>query len=252
MKSKILALLLWAIAAVPVQATDVEVMPISKVVSLSSHVCWATVESATARWAEGHREIETVLHLVDSSFLKGDGPAVFDLVVPGGTLGEWTMKVEGAPQFREGERWMFFLLPEWRTHPCAGMWQGAYRAAESDGGMIVRGGVVGGDREVGGLDDHGHPRAPADGEAPLSVAEWTKIVSEACALDAVGRPVAEPAQGQGAAISTRVWPSHRATPMRDNQGRPLNASARAAATGASRGRATPVPAVPMPREEMQH
>lgn len=249
MRALLQAIVLLLCAALPAQATDVEVMPLSKVVSLSGSVAWGTIESTTARWADGHHEIETVLHLVDVEFIKGQGPETWDLVVPGGTLDGWTMRVQGAPEFDAGQRWMFFLLPEWKTHPCVGIWQGAYRAVGRPGAAAVLGGVVGGNRAVGGIDAQGLPRAPAEGEVPLSPEAWTQIVRKACEAEAQSKVIQPHDGGAPAPISTRVWPSHRATAMKDKDGRPLNGAAKSVPPGTPRRDAAPSPAMPMPREE---
>ncbi|MDA1008735.1 MAG: hypothetical protein O2800_07020 [Planctomycetota bacterium] len=61
---------------------------------------------------------------------------------------------------REVERWMFFLLPEWRVHPCVGIWQGAFRFEETSTGTFVLGfwglpnsnADIDGDGQVSGSD----------------------------------------------------------------------------------------------------
>jgi len=49
------------------------------------------------------------------------------LTVPGGRMGEWEMRIAGAPVFEPGQRWVLFLLPSYRTFPVVGIWQGAFR-----------------------------------------------------------------------------------------------------------------------------
>ena len=50
-------LALWSTS--PAIATSVKPMSMREIADHSAHVCWATVESTTSRWSQGHRAIET-------------------------------------------------------------------------------------------------------------------------------------------------------------------------------------------------
>src|SRR5947208_880718 len=57
------------------------------------------VVNVDARWAEGHRAVETVVTLEPETYLKGAlGPSI-EVVVPGGLLGRYRSIVVGAPTF---------------------------------------------------------------------------------------------------------------------------------------------------------
>ncbi len=130
----------FALCAAPrLEATSVKPMSMREIADLSAQVCWATVTSTTPRWSNDHRAIETVVQLTDVEFLKGNGPQQFEWIIPGGTMDGMTMQLAGAPSFVAGERWMLCLLPQWKTHPCTGIWQGAFRVEQGEHGPIVRG-----------------------------------------------------------------------------------------------------------------
>lgn len=201
---------------------------------------WATVESIAPRWADGHHEIESVVRLVSVEYVKGEGPESVDLVMPGGTLDGFTMKIEGAPELHAGERWMLFLLPEWRTHPCVGIWQGAFQEVPTPQGRVV----VGTGGLVTGLGANGHVKFGAATDRGLTAAQWNEIVAPMCAA---ARSEATATKTTPTTLGTRVWTSHTATPMRDADGRPLNAPARRADPSARRPSTPPLVAQPRPR-----
>ena len=244
-------------------ATSVKHMSMREIADLSSQVCWATIESSTPRWSEGRRAVETVFHVVDAEFMKGSGPRAFDWVVPGGTIDGITMSIAGAPTFAVGERWMLCLLPSWKTHPCAGIWQGAFRVEESTRGPIVRGasGVVTGlsaDTSVTFLHTQAQHVCTVDAcstphaanlaltlpNAPISLAEWNALLQPL--LDASAR-VEQPV---GSVVGARVWTSESAVAFRTDAQQRANSPAKQAPPGARRGaiKVKPVPSAATTRE----
>ncbi len=242
----LLAILVAAITPVA-SATSVRPMPMAEICSLSGHVCWATVESITPRWADGHHEIESVVRLSGIQYLKGDGPSTAEWIIPGGTLDGFTMAVEGAPSFAVGERWMLFLLPQWRVHPCAGIWQGAFQEIATPQGRII----VGSAGMVTGLGADGHTKYGASTDRGVTAAEWNAIIAPLCV--AASPNAAATSVKARADVTTlgplgdRVWVSHIATPMRGTDGTPLNAPARRAQPGLQRPDAKLTEATPRPR-----
>ena len=230
-----------------VEATSVKQMSMREIADLSAQVCWATVESSTPRWSEGRRAIETVLHLQGVEFLKGDGAQEFDWVVPGGTIDGITMSIAGAPTFLVGERWMLCLLPSWKTHPCAGIWQGAFRVEESTRGPIVRGamGVVTGlsaETFVAYMQSsaqhlctpatctQAHPAqlTMAMPSAPISVDDFNALLQPILKASAlVPLPL-------DSIVGARVWTTSHAVPFRVDAVTPANPPAKRAAAGARR------------------
>lgn len=208
-------------------ATSVKTFTLRETVDLSAQVCVASIESVTSRWAKGHHEIESVVVLRDVDFLKGSGPRTIEWVIPGGTIDGVTMKIAGAPEFAAGERWMLFLLPQWKTHPCAGIWQGAFRLESGSSGPIVRGslGIVAGIDASGFVSYVGaEPAQRGDAccqdavsneensQPPLSAQEFTALVG-----DAIGKS-APIALADGAVIGPRVWPTKKAVAPREFAG----------------------------------
>lgn len=85
-----------------------------------------------------HPGIRSRIVLEDVRMLKGEpanGSSTLELIVPGGTVGEYTLRVCGAPEFTVGDEWVLFLLPNYRTHPVVGISQGAFRVEKDDAGV---------------------------------------------------------------------------------------------------------------------
>jgi hypothetical protein len=95
------------------------------------------VAAVRSYWADEPRQIVSEVTFEQVECLKGeraDSGDAFTLVVPGGQVEDMQMRVCCAPSFEVGEKWLLFLLPEYRTFPTAGMWQGAFRIeADADG-----------------------------------------------------------------------------------------------------------------------
>jgi len=219
-------LALWSTS--PAIATSVKPMSMREIADHSAQVCWATVESTTSRWSKGHRAIETVIHLRDVQYLKGSGEREFDWVVPGGSIDGFTMRLAGAPVFAVGERWMLCLLPEWKTHPCAGIWQGAFRAEQGATETVVRSA----DGMVSGLHPDSFVRCAMSStkhtcfedackgahvpvvshttpEPSITVEEWNALLQPI--LDAS----ASHTQPKGSVVGTRIITTQRAVPFQN-------------------------------------
>lgn len=111
----------------------------------SAEVLVGKVVSAESRWVDGPgSSIETELTLagLDDAFsgpevLKGaEAAGVRTVVIPGGTVGETTMRLCCGPLLGEGDRAVLFLHAEWRTYPAVGMAQGVYRLVEDGAGEL--------------------------------------------------------------------------------------------------------------------
>lgn len=131
------ALALLAGTDSPVQAGTVMPMSLETLADLSGQVIVGRVAAVRSYWAENPRQIVSEVILEQVEYLKGeraDSGETFRLIVPGGRVGEMQMRICGAPSFEAGEDWLLCLLPEYRTFPTAGMWQGAFRIeADADG-----------------------------------------------------------------------------------------------------------------------
>jgi hypothetical protein len=172
------ALLLASAAGCFAQAGGVEPMTLATLADHAGQVLVGTVRSSRSYWAEDPRRIETELLFHDVRFLKGRLPesgTEFRLVVPGGRIDEWELRVGCTPQFGVGERWLLFLLPTYKTYPVVGLHQGAFRVvADADGMERI---YAPGGQPVTGIDAddlvqcgmtsrmHGHAAGPAGATA---------------------------------------------------------------------------------------
>jgi len=84
-------------------------------------------------WNEAHNRIWTTLKIQVSEYIKGTGSSVITFRVPGGTVGDTTLYVSDAPQWKEGEEVLLFLNPG-NYYPVVGWFQGKYRI---EGNMAV-------------------------------------------------------------------------------------------------------------------
>lgn len=243
--------------SVRVEATSVKPMSMREIADLSAQVCWATVASTSSRWASDRHEIETVVQLCEVAYLKGSGPSAFEWIVPGGTMNGMTMQLAGAPSFVAGERWMLCLLPSWKTHPCAGIWQGAFRLEQGKDGAVVRGagGLVTGlnpDSSVRyARSQRTHTCSSAACAQPHRADLSTRAVDPAMTSEAwnaalqpiLGASTPRPLP-EGLVVAPRIWIDSRAVPFQTSSGRPLNAPAKVARTGATRPKWKLLPASP--------
>jgi len=120
--------MLSAVTAV-VRGGQIEEMSIARMADLAGQVIVGQVAQSRSYWAEDPRRIETEITFTRTEFAKGAHPGAgesFNMVVPGGTVDDWTLRVAGAPEFAVGETWMLFVLPSYKTHPVVGVFRGAF------------------------------------------------------------------------------------------------------------------------------
>ncbi len=123
----VLAALLGAAAG---HATTVVPMSLATLADHAGQVLLGEVVAVRSYWADNPRRIETEVRLTGVEYLKGalpDSRPEFTLIVPGGTVGTVTARIGCAPEFALGDRWLLFLLPEYRVFPTVGVGQGAFR-----------------------------------------------------------------------------------------------------------------------------
>ena len=131
-------LILGTLAATAAHATTVTPMNVDRLSDLAGQVIVGNVAAVNSYWASDPIRIETEVIFDDVSFLKGelpDAPPGFALVVPGGTVGDFTMRIAGAPTFRVGEKRLLFLLPTYKTFPAVGVDQGAFSIRPDQSGV---------------------------------------------------------------------------------------------------------------------
>ncbi|MCB9855143.1 MAG: hypothetical protein H6818_05595 [Phycisphaerales bacterium] len=147
-------------------------MSVATMADYSAQVIVAEIGEMTPRWADNPRRIETTVELLNIEYLKGgyDGaPLQRTLVVPGGCIGEKQLRICCAPEFQTGQRWLLFLLPEYKTFPTVGIGQGAFRIVTDQTGaahVFQHGGLP-----VSGMNDESwieyavQPQAHVHGQA---------------------------------------------------------------------------------------
>ena len=114
--------------------TSVVRLTLRDIADHSGQILKGEITAIDSYWTEefGPRTIETKVTLEHVSYFKGQRSRStnFEFTVPGGTVGEMTMRIAGAPEFKLGEEWILFLLPEWKSFPTVGLYQGAYQLVE--------------------------------------------------------------------------------------------------------------------------
>jgi len=151
-----------ALMASTAWASSVAPMSLKTVSDHAGQVIMGTVVSVRSYWADAPRRIESEITLDDVEYIKGalsDSTTGFTLIVPGGVVGQTSMRLSCAPIFNIGERWMLFILPSYKTFPTVGLWHGAMRIVQSATGTS----------EV--LDATGNPVVGIDGEGFVRVAQ---------------------------------------------------------------------------------
>ena len=104
------------------------------------------IATASSRWTEDRRAVETLVTVDVESSLKGPFDKTAQFLVPGGTLGRYRSVVVGAPQFEVGQRVIVFLAWQGPRYPhLVGFSQGVFRvvnAASETGSVVVPAPIV--------------------------------------------------------------------------------------------------------------
>jgi len=105
----ILVSLALALAPAPAGATSVLSTTLAEMAKVSDAVVLGRVTKKAVRWSTAGDAIYTYVSVrVDSRF-KGEVADDITVVVPGGTVGETTRVVHGAPRFTVGEKVVLYL-----------------------------------------------------------------------------------------------------------------------------------------------
>jgi hypothetical protein len=107
----LLLLLLLALLAPPVHATQVVRLDTPALVRGSSDIVIGTVENSVSRWNAGHTRIVTDVTVRVDESLKGGGTSRLTLTQMGGDVDGLHLEVDGSPAFRAGQQSVFFV---WR------------------------------------------------------------------------------------------------------------------------------------------
>ena len=143
MKLRILALstiLAAAGAAVPAAATTLVRMSLSQLSQASSTIVQGHVVSQEMRWNAAHTRIMTITTVQRDQTLKGWPPSTLVIEQPGGTVGNFHVRVPGAALLRAQAAYVLFLEPAGtaQTFRVVGMMQGAFRISQNGDGSARR------------------------------------------------------------------------------------------------------------------
>jgi hypothetical protein len=156
------------LTAAPAAATTFVASSVEEMARSSEAVVHGRVIATAAR-ATADGGIVTDVDVAVASAWKGAPEQTVRLVVPGGTLGQIALRVEGAPTFAPGEEVVVFAAREGRAWRVNGYALGKYR-------------VVGGEARPSVGSARVLPRALTAGEravGPMSLAELERRVRSA-------------------------------------------------------------------------
>lgn len=129
---------LCAVAALA-PASTVEPMNLDTLADLAGQAIVGRVSAVESYWTtDTPRRIESRVTLEQVEYLKGapaDAATTFTLIVPGGRIGDTRMQVCCTPTFAVGDKWVLFLLPQYRTFPVVGLFQGSFVARPDENGV---------------------------------------------------------------------------------------------------------------------
>lgn len=176
------AVMLFACVRAP--ASTIAPMTTAQMADYAAQVVTGRVSSVRSYWADRPRRIESEVTLDTVTYLKGaprQASTTYRLIVPGGKIGEKQMRLCCAPQFKVGQQWLLFVLPEYKTFPVVGLYRGAFRMTQdaegvvrvlsSDGSAVTGIDNAGFIRIAGGeLDPHSRLRGAAGADLRIGVA----------------------------------------------------------------------------------
>ncbi len=154
------ALTLALLAALPAPALAAVARPTSveALARDADAVVRATVEARESRWAADGRHLYTLVTLRVAEVWRGAAPGRVVVRVPGGEVGDFGQRVDGAPAFDAGEDVVVFLAArpgaEWRVQ---GLALGKFRVEAGEARPALEafsfadGALPAGERRVGAM-----------------------------------------------------------------------------------------------------
>ncbi len=124
------AALVMSVLGAPAVASSVAPMTVPEMADWAGQVVVGQVASVRSYWADNPSRIETEVTLTNLGYLKGvhtGASETFSMIVPGGTVGELQMQVCCAPKLEQGQKWLLFVLPTYKTFPVVGLYRGAFQ-----------------------------------------------------------------------------------------------------------------------------
>jgi hypothetical protein len=135
-----------------------------------------TVQSSSSALTPDGKQVHTVTRIAVGRTLKGSAPVVVEVRTPGGSVGDFSQKISGAPEFTPGEEVIVFL----RRHGDSGRYGvdsfslGKFNLSIDQGRRLVTQHVAG----VGLQMPDGQIRAPAEFQ-PVHEEEFVRRVQKA-------------------------------------------------------------------------
>jgi hypothetical protein len=126
----VLAVLMGFWLARPAAATTMVRMSLSQLAQASSTIVQGQVVAQTTRTNSGNTRVYTYTTVQLEKALKGSPPATLTIQQPGGTVGNFHVRVPGTAMLRPGTQYILFLEPAAgasATYHLVGMMQGAFR-----------------------------------------------------------------------------------------------------------------------------
>ncbi len=98
----------------------------------SSAIVHGRIIASRVEWTKSHSAIMTIYTVEPDLYLKGSLGRTFELSEPGGTIGNLTYTVAGAPHFGSNEEVILFVWthPVYGKHQAIGLGQGVYRVRQ--------------------------------------------------------------------------------------------------------------------------
>jgi len=158
-------------------------MNLQQLADAAGQVIDGVVVSTASAWNADQTAMTTTVRFDQVQYLKGPllaSDGVFELVVPGGTIGDAHIELAGAPQFEVGQRWLLFLHPTYRVYPVVGIHRGAFRIEDGVGGQIIYDPTG---APVAAVDDRGYVMVGSSSEA--------RTATRGCVLQGVSGGVIE-------------------------------------------------------------
>ena len=141
MKARILGIIFAAtLAVVPAGATTLVRMSLSQLSQASSTIIRGHVVSQKAAWNQNHTRIMTFTTVQLDQTLKGQPPSTLTIEQPGGTVGNFHVRVPGTAYLRSNKEYVLFLesAAKAQTFRMVGMMQGAFRISRQGLGAEQR------------------------------------------------------------------------------------------------------------------
>ncbi len=241
-------------------ASTVEPMNLDTLADLAGQAIVGRVSAVESYWTtDTPRRIESWVTLEQVEYLKGapaDAATTFTLIVPGGQVGDTRMQVCCTPTFTVGDKWVLFLLPQYRTFPVVGLFQGSFLARRDENG-VERIHHMRHDRlePVTGFDDEGFARVESTSDVH---AEQRLVGSNGARLKPTETTTAAPAMALDDFLQQvrPILQQSRAHDLKASAGRPIReplqarplvpaaGTARTSEPGTVRGAATAAPDAP--------